>query len=255
MADPIKNFYRYKLTVEYDGTSFCGWQWQPHAPSIQETLQKALFALTQEKTILFAAGRTDKGVHAQGQVVHVDLYKRLWDRAVLLRGLNHFLKNSGIVIVTIEAVLPTFHARFSAIQRQYTYKILHRSSPSALYDHMAWWVPYPLDKVMMQKAAECFVGTHDFSSFRHKDCQSKNPIKTIDTFSVRQNDAWIYLDVGARSFLHRQVRMMIGAIIYVASGKWTTWDIEQLLHAPKKMGGPFTAPAKGLHLVRVTYPD
>ncbi len=245
-------FHRYWFTLEYDGGFFSGWQWQYGAPSVQETFQQALFSLTQETGVCHAAGRTDKGVHACGQSVHFDL-RRPWCEDTLRKGLNFYLKDKAISILSVRAVPPSFHARFSAQYRSYTYQILNRSSSSALYGQRAWWIHRPLDVQQMNDAASLLQGTHDFSSFRHRDCQSASPIKTLDQLRVEAQGEGVFIHAQAKSFLHRQVRMMVGALVYVGLGKWTPAYLERVLHGKKTLVGAMTAPAHGLYLRHVGY--
>lgn len=243
------------LTIEYDGARFCGWQWQRGAVSVQETLGQAIKALTQDNVTLFAAGRTDQGVHALGQVVHFDVHKR-WDMQVMQRGLNAHLRGTGVMVVHACEACPPFHARFSAINRHYCYKIMHRSSPSVLQSHCTWWVPYDLDFQAMDRGCQVLCGTHDFSAFRHKHCQSQTPVRTMDRLWIERHGDEVWVHAWARSFLHRQVRMMVGALVYVGRGKWSVDTLEEVLVAGRSTIGPRTAPAAGLCLTRVVYdPD
>ena len=252
METPSKNpSYRYRFVLEYDGSFFSGWQWQPSAPSVQDALQQAAFCLTQEKVLFFGAGRTDKGVHAWGQVAHCDFHSS-WSEDNLRRGLNFYLAPS-IRVLSVYPVLLDFHARFSALYRQYVYLILNRASPSALESTRYWWIQKPLDIPAMEEASALFCGTHDFSRFRHRNCQGTSPMKTLDLFSVQKEGNQVRIQVQARSFLHGQVRRMVGALVYVGHGKGTAAYIRGLLSLDA-LSLALTAPAHGLYLAQVGYP-
>ena len=248
---------RYKLVVEYDGTPFCGWQRQRDHPSVQETLENALFALTGERPVVAASGRTDSGVHALGQVVSFDLL-RSFPAYKLRDGLNFHLRRSGedgaTVCVTAAAVVhPDFHARFSATQREYLYRIVNRRAHLVLDRHRAWLVPQPLDAAAMHDAAQVLVGQHDFSSFRAAECQARSPVKTLDSLSVQRVGEEIIIKVKARSFLHHQVRNIVGTLKSVGLGKWTVSDVKRVLAARDRRAGGMTAPAAGLYFVQTRY--
>jgi tRNA pseudouridine38-40 synthase len=258
--------HRYVLRIEYDGGLFSGWQRQRGPASVQETLEQALLAMTGEKVTCAAAGRTDRGVHACGQVVHFDL-SRLWQAQVLRRGLNHWLLSQGISIVDATQAPPDFHARFCATWRSYTYTLINRPSPSALWGKRAFWITSPLDLALMEKAASFLVGTHDFSSFRHRDCQAQSPIKTLDLCRIERAHDWtahpagcdphafIHIHFRARSFLHRQVRMMVGALVFVGQGRWSVDHFCRVLDQRKTLPSATTAPPQGLCLTGVGYED
>ena len=244
---------RYKLVLEYDGRGFVGWQRQDNGPSIQHALEQAIERFCGETVATTAAGRTDAGVHALGQVVHFDLATaRPADE--VMGALNHHLKPAAIAVLAAEAVGDDFHARFSAIERVYRYRIVNRRGPLALDAGHAWWTPTPLDAEAMHEAAQCLVGQHDFSSFRASQCQAKSPDKTLDELAVgRHGPEVIVVRARARSFLHHQVRNMVGALALVGEGKWSAADVAAALAArDRKAGGP-TAPAEGLYLVSVGY--
>ncbi len=244
--------YRYALTVEYDGGLFSGWQRQDTAPSVQHVLEQAIQSLTQQSVCVYGAGRTDAGVHAVGQVAHIDL-PTLWPAYKVRQGLNFYLQDKGVVVVHVVGVGQDFHARFSAVERRYRYTLVNRPSPSLFLQTKAWWVPTPLDVDAMACTARLFCGTHDFSSFRHRDCQSRSPIKTVNSVSVVQDKHVIHIDVAALSFLHRQVRMMMGALIQVGKGKWTDDQVKALLDHPGKGVKCLAVPARGLCLMAVRY--
>lgn len=246
---------RYRLTLEYDGTRFHGLQRQePGVVTVQETVEAAVFQICQEKTTLMAAGRTDSGVHAKGQVVHIDLQKPL--RADRLRdALNFYIRDLGASVLDATEVPETFHARFSAQSRSYEYIILNRRPPSPLMMQRAWHVIPSLDVQNMQKGANFLIGHHDFTSFRDSECQSNSPEKTLDIFRFERSGDVIKAYLKARSFLHHQVRIMMGTIKLVGEGKWPAEKVKDVLMAKdRRLAGP-TAPACGLYFMDVDYPD
>ena len=243
---------RYKVTVEYDGGPFVGWQRQDTGPSIQAALEDAIFAFTAERVHVQGAGRTDAGVHARGQVAHFDLANEKPIEEV--RGaLNFHLKPHPIVVPTVEIAAPDFHARFSATWRRYRYRILNRRTPAGLDRGQVWHVPVPLDDKAMADAAAVLIGKHDFNSFRSVACQSKTSIKTLDLLSVARNGEEIDIEVGARSFLHNQVRILAGTLQLVGRGQWRTADVEAALAACDRTRAGPTAPPVGLCLIEVVY--
>ncbi|SJZ80359.1 tRNA pseudouridine38-40 synthase [Enhydrobacter aerosaccus] len=243
---------RYKITVEYDGGSFVGWQRQDTGPSIQAALEDAVFAFTGERVHVQGAGRTDAGVHARGQVAHFDLVKPQPTESI--RGALCFhLRPHPIVVPTAEIAAPDFHARFSATYRRYRYRILNRRSPAALDRGQVWHVPVPLDADSMAAAAAVLVGRHDFNSFRSINCQAASSIKTLDMLSVRRDGEEIAIDVGARSFLHNQVRILVGTLQLVGRGQWSKRDVEEALRACDRTRAGPTAPPVGLCLMEVRY--
>jgi tRNA pseudouridine38-40 synthase len=251
--------HRYALILEYDGGFFSGWQWQKDAISVQTILQKAIFSLTGQEIILFAAGRTDSGVHALGQVVHMDL-PQVWTLDSLRRGINFYLKDIPIKIISAHHAPQLFHARFSAKSRQYEYWILNRASPSALIEKRAWWIPVPLNMSIMQDGCRILQGHHDFSHFRHRDCQSASPWKTVDVLQLEQRGEILVIHAKARSFLHRQVRIMVGALVALGREQWDSHHLRALLSPSEQPGAPSiqratTAPAHGLYLTHVDYGD
>jgi tRNA pseudouridine38-40 synthase len=245
--------YRYRFILEYDGSAFVGWQWQKDLPSVQEALQNACFRLTQERPTFHGAGRTDRGVHALGQVAHAD-FSRFWSLDSLRRGLNFYLHALPLRVLSVASVPDTFDARFSALAREYSYVILNRPSESAFRALRSWWIPQPLDVSAMQETALLLQGTHDFSKFRHKDCQALSPIKTLTQLSIATDQDLILIVAKAPSFLHRQVRRIVGALVQVAKHKWTAKDIKRLLEDPHGPDSVPTAPSHGLYLKYVTYP-
>lgn len=243
---------RYKLTVEYDGTPFSGWQRQPDRPSAQQALEDAIaqFAQTQAETA--AAGRTDAGVHACGQVVHVDLPDGRSEFNVR-QGINFYLTDVPLVVLSAEKVADTFHARFDAKKRYYTYKIINRPSPLALDSARAWHLHGALDLDGMREGAAHLVGHHDFTSFRASECQSASPVKTLDTITIEAQGELVCVHVSARSFLHHQVRNIVGTLSLVGVGKWAPAQVKAALVAcDRKAAGP-TAPAQGLYFMQVEY--
>lgn len=243
---------RYRLTIEYDGAPFVGWQIQDNGPSVQGALLRAVEAFSGERVQVQGAGRTDTGVHALGQVAHIDL-ARDWPDDTVRDALNHHLKPDPVAVLEACAVGDDFHARFSATGRHYLYRILNRRSRPALDDGRVWHVPRPLDAGAMHTAAQSFVGHHDFTTFRSVQCQSRSPVKTLDRFEVSRSGDVIEMRVSARSFLHRQVRSMAGTLKRVGEGAWSRADLETALAAAdRKACGP-VAPPDGLYLVRVDY--
>jgi len=243
---------RFKLIVEYDGTPFCGWQRQNASPSVQGHIEAALLKLTGQTVTLMAAGRTDAGVHARGQVIHIDLIRSLQPHQ-LQQGLNALLRPLPISITYVTPVADDFHARFSASMRHYQYLIINRPGELALDQHRAWLIYKPLNLEKMTQAASYFLGTHDFTSFRATECQAQNPIKTLSTLSIWKSGDNIYIDVSSRSFLHHQVRNMVGTLKWVGEGKTQPSDISAIFTArDRRKAGP-TAPACGLTFMHVDY--
>jgi len=244
---------RFKLTIEYDGGSFSGWQRQENGASIQGALEDAVFHLTAKRTLVQGAGRTDAGVHATGQVAHVDL-ERDWDGFKLREALNAHLIGAAVAVLLVERVPETFDARRSAIYRRYLYRILNRRARPALERGKVWHVKRALDGAAMAEAAQVLLGRHDFTTFRDTQCQASSPVRTLDTFGVTAVGEEWHCAVGARSFLHRQVRSMVGSLVEVGFGKWSAADLKAALDsADRSRCGP-VAPSDGLYLMRVDYP-
>lgn len=243
---------RYKLTIEYDGSAYAGWQRQEGAPSVQGALEDAALALDGEPVAVFGAGRTDAGVHATGQVAHLDLRKAL--RADKVRdALNAHLRPHPVAVLHAEDAAPDFHARFNATARSYIYRIVNRRADLALDRNRAWRVPVALDADAMHAAAQALVGRHDFSTFRDSQCQSDTPVKTLDLIRVSRQIDEIVIDVTARSFLHRQVRSMVGSLVEVGRGRHPVrWIADILKAADRTRCGP-VAPPDGLYLSAVSY--
>jgi tRNA pseudouridine38-40 synthase len=243
---------RYRLTLEYDGSRYNGYQAQADLPSVQEAVETALFAFSGEQVRLQAAGRTDAGVHATGQVVHADLEKD-WPARTVMNALNAHLIEDAVVVIDAEVATGDWHARFSATERRYLYRILNRPAPPALERRQVWHVKKPLDAEAMHAAAQVLVGHHDFTTFRDLACQAKLPVKTLDEAIVRRVGEEVHLTFRSRSFLHRQVRSMTGTLVEVGAGRWTKADVKAALDArDRKACGP-VAPAHGLYLTGVSY--
>ncbi|MFD0988144.1 tRNA pseudouridine(38-40) synthase TruA [Methyloligella solikamskensis] len=243
---------RYKLTIEYDGTPYCGWQAQGDVPSVQEHLANAVKAFSGEDFIPRGAGRTDAGVHALGQVAHLDL-TRDWEPEKVRDAMNAHLRPEPIVVLRCEAVGDDFDARFSATRRYYLYRIVNRRSPLALQKNRAWVVFRALDAQAMHEAAQLLVGRHDFSTFRAAECQANSPEKTLDAIEVTRAGDEIAIRTHARSFLHTQVRSMVGSLQRVGEGSWTAQDLKAALEARDRARCGPLAPPCGLYLSRVDY--
>lgn len=243
---------RYKLTVEYDGRPFCGWQRQANGPSVQAVIERAVKAFSGEEVTIGGAGRTDTGVHATGQVCHVDLTKS-WPAKTVMGAMNFHCQPDPVVILDAEEMHEGFDARFSAIRRSYRYRIHNRLPPLTHQLGLAWHVKTDLDAGAMHRAAQEFVGHHDFTTFRHTRCQAKSPEKTLEEFRVYRDGEFVIAECSSRSFLHNQVRSMVGTLRLVGEGKWGEGDITRALAArDRKACGP-VAPADGLYLTRVDY--
>jgi len=243
---------RYKLTIEYDGTPFVGWQVQDNGTSVQGVLADAVFAFAGERAAVGGAGRTDAGVHAFGQVAHVDLSKD-WPPDTVRDALNAHLRPHPVAVLMAERVAEDFDARFSAIKRHYLYRIVNRRADLALEAHRAWRVPRPLDAPAMHDAAQKLVGRHDFTTFRSTECQAKSAVKTLDRLDVTRDGDEVRVTTTARSFLHNQVRSMVGSLVHVGEGKWSADDLAAALAARDRTACGQVAPPQGLYLVRVEY--
>lgn len=247
---------RYKLLIEYDGTPYYGWQRQEELPSVQQAIEDAMEQFAQHDVTVFAAGRTDTGVHALGQVIHVDL-KKEWKPEKVQEATNGLLKlaEHPISALSVDQVNDEFDARFSAVKRSYKYRITNRIAPLTVDLGRAWWIRFPLDVADMNEAAQELVGHWNFSTFRSTDCQAKSPMRTLDRLEVRRIDeTGIEIIAESRSFLHNQVRSMVGSLKMVGDGKWSKQDlIEARDSLDRKRCGP-VAPACGLYLTRVDYP-
>jgi tRNA pseudouridine38-40 synthase len=247
---------RYKLTIEYDGTPFCGWQRQDNGVSVQHTLQEAIQPFAGHRVKLSCAGRTDAGVHALHQVAHVDLDKNL-SPDVVRDASNAYLRNRkglmSISVLHVEQVADTFDARHSAVRRYYLYRILNRRAPSALDIRRVWHIPKGLDVNAMREACPLLIGHHDFTTFRAAQCQAKSPMKTLDFLEISQVGNELHVRTHARSFLHHQVRSMVGALVAIGAERWTCDDLYMALKAPDRTRCPAMAPAHGLYLAGVDY--
>lgn len=244
---------RWKLTIEYNGTPYSGWQHQDHAPSVQEEVEKAIFKFSGQKTRIHVAGRTDAGVHARGQVAHFDLDYREITPFDLAKAINAHLRPQPIAVLKAEIVDENFHARFSAKNKLYRYRLINRTAPLTIEQGLAWWYKKPLDEKAMHDAAQILLGQHDFTTFRDSECQAKSPMKSIQRFDVMRHGEEIIFEVEGRSFLHHQVRNMVGSLIMVGEGKWTKADLQKALDAKDRTKGGVTAPADGLYMVRIDY--
>lgn len=247
---------RFKLTIEYDGTNYSGWQRQDGHPTVQAAIEKAIFSLTSQTVSIITAGRTDAGVHAIGQIAHVDLDKA-WAVDTVRDALNSYLLDGGetIVILQAEMVDESFNARFSAIQRHYLYKIINRRAPAILDVKRVWWVPKPLDHMAMHEAAKSLLGKHDFTTFRASQCQANSPVRTLHKLSVEREGDIVKISASAPSFLHNQIRSFAGSLMQVGTGKWSGDDLVAALHAKDRTRCGVVAPPWGLYLTKVDYKD
>ena len=243
---------RYRITIEYDGTPFVGWQRQAQGLSVQGLLEDAIAKFSQETVAVRGAGRTDAGVHALGQVAHFDLTK-VWTPGRVRDAMNFHLRPHPIGVVDCAEARGEFDARFSAIKRHYEYRLLTRRAPPILDRNRVWWTMQTLDAAAMHDAAQALVGRHDFTTFRAAQCQAASPVKTLDVFNVARRGEEIVCTVSARSFLHHQVRSMVGSLKLVGEGKWSRGDIEAALTARNREACGTVAPASGLYLVAVDY--
>jgi tRNA pseudouridine38-40 synthase len=245
---------RYRLTIEYDGGPYRGFQAQADLPSVQGAIEAAVLGFSGEIVRIHAAGRTDTGVHATGQVIHVDL-ARDWKPEVVMNALNAHLVPQPVAVLDAQVVADDWHARFSAKARRYQYRILNRPAPPALDRGKVWHVKKPLDAEAMHDAAQALVGHHDFTTFRDMQCQAKSPLKTLDTATVRREGEMVLLEFASRSFLHRQVRSMAGSIVEVGVGRWTKAGLAAALDAKDRRACGPVAPADGLYFTGVRYDD
>ena len=245
---------RWRLTIEYDGGPFMGWQRQEHGPSVQQTLEEALQRMTGEPAQFIAAGRTDAGVHALAMSTHADVQCTLTAHR-LREGLNALVRPQPISVIAVEPVADDWHARFSCIGRRYLYRILNRRAPPALDSGRVWHVAVPLEVEAMREGAAHLVGRHDFTTFRSAQCQSDSPVKTLDALEVSRAGEEIHVGAAARSFLHHQVRSMVGCLAMVGRGQWQPDDMGKALEARDRAALGFNAPPQGLYFVEAIYPE
>ncbi|WP_324750310.1 tRNA pseudouridine(38-40) synthase TruA [Sphingomonas sp. LY54] len=245
---------RFRLTVEFDGRPFMGWQRQAHGPSVQQAIEEAVARMTGEQAVLHAAGRTDAGVHALAMTAHVDIAKEVTPFR-LSEGLNALLAPQPVAILEAEAAADDFHSRFSCIGRRYVYRIVNRRAPLTFEAGRAWRVAAALDAAAMHEAAQLLVGRHDFTTFRSAHCQSESPLKTLDRLDVVREGDRIDFHVAARSFLHHQVRSMVGCLQLVGRGKWSARDLKEALEARDRAALGLNAPPDGLYFAAALYPD
>ncbi len=243
---------RYKLIIEYDGAPFCGWQIQADQLTVQGVLTAAIEALTGEKVAVQGAGRTDAGVHARGQVAHVELAKE-WDTDTIRDALNAHLRPHPVAVLSAARVADDFNARTSALKRHYRYRIINRRADLTFDLKYAWRVPRPLDAGAMHAAAQRLVGKHDFTTFRSSECQAASPVKTLDRLDVARDGEDVNINASARSFLHNQVRSMVGSLVMVGQGAWSADDLAKALDARDRSACGQVAPPDGLYLMKVDY--
>jgi len=244
---------RWRLTLEYDGGPFMGWQRQDHGPSVQQALEEALERMTGEHAAFTAAGRTDAGVHALAMAAHVDVTKPLTPHR-LREGLNALVRPHPISVLEVGEVPDDWHARFSCVGRRYRYRILNRRAPPALDLGRVWHVSVPLDVEAMSEGAAHLVGRHDFTTFRSAQCQSDSPVKTLDRLEVTRKGEEIHVEAAARSFLHHQVRSMVGCLAMVGRGQWRPAEMKRALKARDRAALGLNAPPQGLYFVEAVYP-
>ncbi|MEJ8629822.1 tRNA pseudouridine(38-40) synthase TruA [Sphingomonas sp. I4] len=244
---------RSALTVEFDGRPFMGWQRQSHGPSVQQALEDAIYAVTGERTAVHAAGRTDAGVHGLAMRAHVEIEKTITPFR-LMEAINARVRPAPVAVLACVEVAPDWHARFSCIRRSYEYRIVNRRAPLTFEAGLAWQVPQPLDTLAMAKAATRLVGRHDFTTFRSAHCQADSPVRTLDLLSVERNGDRLFVRAAARSFLHHQVRSMVGCLALVGMGRWTPDDVEAALNARDRAQLGLNAPSDGLFFVAADYP-
>ena len=244
---------RWRLTIEFDGQPFMGWQRQDHGPSVQQSIEEAIHRMTGELTAVHAAGRTDAGVHALAMAAHVDIGKAVTEHR-LREGINALVRPNPISVTDVIPVGDDWHARFSCIGRKYLYRILNRRAPPALDRGRVWHIAVPLDVGAMTEGAAMLIGLHDFTTFRSVHCQSDSPVKTLDRLDVKRAGQEIHIEASARSFLHHQVRSMAGCLVLVGRGQWQPDDIGHALEARDRSELGLNAPAEGLYFVEAVYP-
>ncbi len=244
---------RFALTLEYDGTPFMGLQRQPHGPTVQSAIEDAVFKVSGERAAVHAAGRTDTGVHALAMRAHCDIAKP-FNPFRLAGALNAHLRPAPVAVLACEIVPDDWHARFSCTGRSYEYRIANRRAPLALEQNRAWQVPLPLDVESMHQASLALIGHHDFTTFRSAHCQSASPVKTLDRLTVRRENDHVIVEAAARSFLHHQVRSMVGCLALVGMGRWPVQRVAEILEARDRQRLGLNAPPHGLYFVRAVYP-
>lgn len=245
---------RFRLTVEFDGRPFMGWQRQAHGPSVQQAIEQAIAAVTDEKVVLHAAGRTDAGVHGRAMAAHVDIDKPI-TAFRLGEAINACLRPAPVAVLACEKVADDWHARFSCIGRRYLYRIFNRRAPLTLESGLAWQIAVGLDAEAMHAAAQLLVGQHDFTTFRSAHCQAQSPVKTLDRLVVRRDGDIIEIEAAARSFLHHQVRSMVGCLALVGRGRWSADELGEALAARDRARLGLNAPPDGLYFMEALYPD
>lgn len=245
---------RFALTLEFDGTPFMGLQRQAHGPSVQQAVEEAVERVTGEPAMMHAAGRTDAGVHALGMRAHVEVAKQI-EAFRLMEALNYHLRPDPIAVLDCVAKPDDWHARFSCTGREYLYRITNRRAPLTLDANRAWLIQQPIDAEAMHRAAQALVGRHDFTTFRSAHCQAKDPVKTLDLLEVERVGQEVHIRAAARSFLHHQVRSMVGCLALVGLGRWREGQVEEALHARERAALGLNAPSAGLYFVRALYPD
>jgi tRNA pseudouridine38-40 synthase len=244
---------RFRLTVEFDGGPFMGWQRQAHGPSVQQAIEEAVAAVTGEQVVSYAAGRTDAGVHALAMSAHVDIEKPITPFR-LMEGVNALIRPNPVAIIACETVADDWHARFSCVGRDYLYRIANRRAPLTLDLGRAWRIAKDMDADAMHDAAQVLVGLHDFTTFRSAHCQAESPVKTLDRLDVRREGDEIRIEAAARSFLHHQVRSMVGCLAMVGQGQWSKADLKAALDAADRAALGLNAPPDGLYFVKARYP-
>jgi tRNA pseudouridine38-40 synthase len=244
---------RWRLTVEYDGGPFMGWQRQTDDPSVQGQLEAAIFRMTAEQIVVHGAGRTDSGVHALAMSAHVDIARPFTPHR-LRDGINALVRPAPIAVLEAQPVADDWHARFSCVGRRYEYRILNRRSPPAVERGRVWHVPQRLDLTAMAEGAAMLVGTHDFTTFRSAHCQSNSPVKSLDRLDITRDGEQVRIEAAARSFLHHQVRSMVGCLVMVGRGQWTPADIDSALEARDRAALGLNAPPEGLYFAEALYP-
>ncbi|RVU06406.1 tRNA pseudouridine(38-40) synthase TruA [Novosphingobium umbonatum] len=245
---------RFALTLEFDGTPFMGLQRQAHGPSVQQAVEEAITRVTGEKVVMFAAGRTDAGVHALAMRAHVEVAKDIAPFR-LMEAINYHLRPAPIAVLDCQIVPDDWHARFSCIGRSYIYQIANRRAPLTLEANRAWLVTQPLDAEAMHEAAQSLIGLHDFTTFRSVHCQAQSPVKTLDTLNVRRDGDMVVITTSARSYLHHQVRSMVGCLALVGLGRWRVEQMGEALEARERKALGLNAPSCGLYFDRAFYPE